>query len=154
MVASIAWHDGMDSRAAVEVRIAPSATLLSAVRVVAADLAARQDFDLDAVADLRVAVDEACATLVPLAAPGTMLSCQFTIHTGHTGSNPDNVADAIEVLAMVTAKHPTQVPQNTLGWRMLSTLTDEVHAVSHGGDGDELPSVGIRLCLRHKRADG
>jgi serine/threonine-protein kinase RsbW len=133
----------LDGRALVEVRITPSAAQISAVRVVAADLAARQDFDLDAVSDLRMAVDEACATLVPLAAPGTVLSCRFAI----SGA-------AIEVLASVATVGRTNVPQNTFGWRVLSTLTDEVHAVSSEPAGAEPPTVGIRLCLRRERMDG
>jgi serine/threonine-protein kinase RsbW len=132
-----------DSRTHVEVRIAASAAQISAVRVVTADLAARQDFDLDAVSDLRMAVDEACATLVPLAAPNTMLCCRFFLG-----------ADSIEVLVTVTVDRPVRVPQNTFGWRVLSTLTDEVHAVSHDGAARERPWVGVRLCLRRERADG
>jgi serine/threonine-protein kinase RsbW len=131
-----------DSRTLVEVRIAASAAQISAVRVVAADLAARQDFDLDAVSDLRMAVDEACATLVPLAAPGTMLSCQFLVGI-----------DVIEVIAQVAVPGPTQVPQNTFGWRVLSTLTDEVQAISTEGNGEQ-PTAGIRLCLRRERNTG
>src|SRR5215207_8131761 len=112
----------MDSRVVIEVRVAASAAQISAVRVVTADLAARQDFDLDAVSDLRMAVDEACATLVPLAAPGTMLTCRFLVDV-----------DSIEVQATVIVAKPTQVPQNTFGWRVLTTLTDDVHAVSDEG---------------------
>jgi serine/threonine-protein kinase RsbW len=133
-----------ESRTLVEVRIAASASHISAVRVVAADLAARQDFDLDAVSDLRMAVDEACATLVPLAAPGTMLSCQFLVGI-----------DLIEVVAKVTVVRPTQVPQNTFGWRVLSTLTDDVQPLStEGAAAGEKPSAGIRLCLRRERTAG
>lgn len=123
-----------DSRPVVEVRIAASAAQISAVRVVAADLAARQDFDLDAVSDLRMAVDEACTTLVPLAAPASMLVCRFLIGTG-----------SIEVLATVPTTDQVSIPQNTFGWRVLATLADEVETIDLPGE------VGIRLC---KRVDG
>src|SRR3712207_2793671 len=46
-----------------ELRVPTSPTQLPAVRAMAGDLAMRMDFDLDAVEDLRLAVDEACATL-------------------------------------------------------------------------------------------
>jgi serine/threonine-protein kinase RsbW len=131
-----------DNRTVVEVRIAASPAQISAVRVVAADLAARQDFDLDAVSDLRMAVDEACATLVPLAAPGTMLSCRFQVN-----------GNSIDVLATVTVTKPTQVPQNTFGWRVLTTLVDDVRPVTRVGNG-ERPTVGIELCLRRERFEG
>ena len=143
MVAPSGQQAEADNRMLIEVRIAASAAQISAVRVVAADLAARQDFDLDAVSDLRMAVDEACATLVPLAAPGTMLSCRFLVD-----------ASSIEVLATVTVPQPATVPQNTFGWRVLATLTDEVRAVAHDGDHGQRPTVGIKLCLRRERTGG
>ena len=52
-----------------EVRTSATAALIPTIRAVASDLAARADFDLDAISDLRMAVDEACATLVNVAAP-------------------------------------------------------------------------------------
>jgi serine/threonine-protein kinase RsbW len=135
----------VDSRAAVEVRITASAAQISAVRVVAADLAARQDYDLDAVSDLRMAVDEVCATLVPLAVPGTMLSCRFMVGP-----------ESIEAVASVPVSEPSAVPQNTFGWRVLSTLTDDVEAftVDQIDAGGGRPQVGIRLALRRDRAHG
>ena len=58
-------------------RRAPS--LIPTIRAVASDLAARADFDLDAISDLRMAVDEACATLVDVAAPTATLLCAFLV---------------------------------------------------------------------------
>lgn len=141
MIAPGGQHAYADSRTLIEMRIAASPAHISAVRVVAADLAARQDFDLDAVSDLRMAVDEACATLVPLAAPGTMLSCRFLVGSSH-----------IEVQARVSIDRPTAVPQNTFGWRVLTTLADDVHPISETEDGGA--TVGIKLCLRRERTDG
>ena len=63
----------------VEVRVHADPALIPSVRAVAADLAARADFDLDAVSDLRMAVDEACSALVPLAREGGQLRCGFVI---------------------------------------------------------------------------
>jgi serine/threonine-protein kinase RsbW len=135
----------VDSRTVVEVRITASPAQISAVRVVAADLAARQDYDLDAVSDLRMAVDEACATLVPLAVPGTMLSCRFTVG-----------ADSIEASASVVVADPVQVPQNTFGWRVLSTLTDDVRPFTVDADPvtGVRQQVGIKLCVRRDRSSG
>ena len=50
-----------------ELRVPTTATQLPAVRAMAGDLAIRMDYDLDAVEDLRLAVDEACATLAQIA---------------------------------------------------------------------------------------
>src|SRR5215212_10124959 len=51
-----------------ELRVPTTATQLPAVRAMAGDLAIRMDYDLDAVEDLRLAVDEACATLTQITA--------------------------------------------------------------------------------------
>ncbi len=53
-------------------------------RSVVGNLAARNDFTLDAIDDLRIAVDEACALLLPQASDG-MLECVFTIEQPTTG---------------------------------------------------------------------
>ena len=46
---------------------------LSVLRTATAGLAARLDFTLDEIEDLRIAVDEACAMLLPAAVPGADL---------------------------------------------------------------------------------
>lgn len=86
------------------------------IRTVGADLAMRADFDLDSIDDIRMAVDEACATLVRLAAPEAALSCTFAI-----------LAERIELDAEVEAADPTAVPvTNSFSWRVLEMLTDEI----------------------------
>jgi serine/threonine-protein kinase RsbW len=119
----------------VEVRTSASAALIPTIRAVASDLAARADFDLDAISDLRMAVDEACATLVDLAAPTSSLLCTFLVRL-----------DRIEVHARVTADRPdAEVSTDTFGWRVLQTLADDVtvdHAAGRDGTG---PTVGIKL---------
>lgn len=124
--------------ALVEVRTSASAALIPTIRAVASDLAARADFDLDAISDLRMAVDEACATLVDVAAPDSTLHCSFSVRGG-----------VIEVEARVdTAGTEAAVSTDTFGWRVLQTLADEVELRKNGGAGDR--TVGIRLT---KRAD-
>jgi len=105
---------------------------------VAPDLAARADFDLDAISDLRMAVDEACATLVDVAAPTSWLRCTFLVRP-----------ERIEVHAQVQTKHAEAVVStDTFGWRVLQTLADEV-TVHHDPDADGTgPTVGIRLDKR------
>lgn len=114
----------------VEVGAAPAE--LAPVRVVAADLATRADFDLDAVADLRIAVEEMCAALTTLAPPGERLNCLLSVR-----------ADRIMVTVQVATPTQVTVPQDSFGWRVLTTLADEV--VTLDGDGSDRPSVGIRL---------
>ena len=54
----------------VEMRLPADWAYLSVLRTATAGLAARLDFTLDEIEDLRIAVDEACAMLLPDAVPG------------------------------------------------------------------------------------
>ena len=99
----------------VEVRTAASPALIPTVRAVASDLAARADFDLDAISDLRMAVDEACATLVGLADTGSSLLCTFDVQ-----------GDRIAVAAEVRPVPGSDLPTDSFGWRVLQTLADKV----------------------------
>src|SRR5947208_11241083 len=61
----------------IEVRTAAIPHVVPTLRTIVADIAMRQDFDLDAVEDLRMAVDEACSLLLPSASDGRM-TCVFS----------------------------------------------------------------------------
>jgi serine/threonine-protein kinase RsbW len=102
----------------VEVRVHADPALIPSVRAVAADLAARADFDLDAVSDLRMAVDEACSALVPLAREGGQLRCGFVMSEGR-----------IDVICRVPVRHEATLRQDTFGWRVLTTLTDDAEVL-------------------------
>ena len=68
---------------------------LSVLRTATAGLAARLDFTLDEIEDLRIAVDEACAMLLSQAIPGTNLECAF-----------DLGAEDMTITVSVTAAEP------------------------------------------------
>ena len=128
----------------IELTLPATPTHLGTARTLAAELATRLDFNLDEVDDLRMAVDEACATLVNLSIPSSMLSCVFTISETH-----------LVVETRVTAAGDKQPAQDTFGWQVLMTLVDEVDAVlersgGHGGSG--LHRVGIRLSKKRTGA--
>lgn len=99
----------------VEIRIPATPAQLSALRAVAADLAMRNDFHLDAIADLRMAVDEAATTLLGRAAPHTMLTCQFTPSV-----------EGIQVSVSVHSPDGGELRKDTFSWRVLRTLADAV----------------------------
>lgn len=101
--------------AAVEIRLTAGSEYLSTVRAVAADLALQQDMTLDEVDDLRLAVDEACSMLVPLAAPGSMLRCRFSLGE-----------QEIRVHCSVTGGTGGRPPMDDFPWQVLVTLTDAV----------------------------
>src|SRR3954451_1321619 len=67
---------------AVEVRIPADVVYVSTLRLTAASLAARCDLTIDDIEDLRLAVDEACALLLPHAAEKSTLDARFELHSG------------------------------------------------------------------------
>lgn len=115
----------------IEVRSYANAANIAPVRVVAAELAARADFDVDAISDLRMAVDEVCAELVQLAADGAMLSCRFRLGDEH-----------MEVTACTTPRAGAKLSPRSFGWHVLTALVDDVTPITTDG------LVGIRLCKR------
>ncbi|HZZ48583.1 MAG TPA: ATP-binding protein [Pseudonocardia sp.] len=120
----------------VEVRISAEPALIPTVRVVASDLAGRADFDLDAISDLRMAVDEACTTLLSFVAKEAMVKCRFQM-----------APDQIEVTVSAPSEPPdAEVNTESFGWRVLETLADEVRA-TRGLDGDP-SALAIRLVKR------
>lgn len=134
----------MTDRCQIEMRVDSDPNRVPAVRVVASDLAARADFDLDAVADLRLAVDEACAALLRAAARGSPIHCAFAL-----------TADRLVVTISVAMPRST-ISTRTFGWRVLTTLADEVEVLDraqaaatngHAGPGERL---GIRLTRQRR----
>lgn len=123
-----------------ELRVPTTATQLPAVRGMAGDLAMRMDYDLDAVEDLRLAVDEACATLALVADGDARLTVVF--ETTRAGLHID---------AWVPTVEGTDVPKDGFGWAVLATLVDavdgrpETQAAVPGGDGSASPVAVISM---------
>lgn len=124
-----------DTDPPVEVRVAAEATQLSVLRAVVGDLAMRADFDVDTIADLRLAVDEACSSLVRRAAPDVWLLCRFRCGT-----------DGLALTAEVTSNDSSALRTDTFSWRVLSALTDTVaSSVQAAEDGAGKHVVRIEL---------
>jgi serine/threonine-protein kinase RsbW len=118
-------------RDVVEVRLPATSAYLSVLRTATAGLAARLNFTLDEIEDLRIAVDEACAMLLPQASAGEDFSCTFTLE-----------GDALDVHVRIPAASGTLPERDTFAWTVLTALAGEVDA------GVEPGGVWIRL---HKR---
>ena len=115
---------------AVELRLPADGAYLSVLRTATAGLAARLDFTLDEIEDLRIAVDEACALLLPDAVPDAHLNCSFTLSPG-----------SLAVTVTVPSRTGRVPRRNTFAWTVLTALAGEVDA-SVGKDG--LVSVTLR----------
>jgi len=93
-------------------------------RAVAVDLAAREDLDVDSIADIRLAVGEACEALVAMAVPNSTLRCWFRAAAG-----------ALRITVQVRSTAWVRPRQDSFRWRAMTTLTDFAR-MSVGPDTD------------------
>jgi serine/threonine-protein kinase RsbW len=134
-----AGEDGGDGVAApvlrdlVEVTLPAASAYLSVLRTATAGLAARLDFTLDEIEDLRIAVDEACAMLLPQAAGAGELTCAFELE-----------ADSLSVTVSLPTTKGALPARDTFAWTVLTALAGEVDA----GVGDDLT---VWISLRKRR---
>jgi serine/threonine-protein kinase RsbW len=106
-----------DVRDVVTVRLPADSAYLSVLRTATAGLAARLDFNLDEIEDLRIAIDEACAMLLAQAVPGTDLTCEFELSD-----------DAMSIAVSVLTVDGQQPSRDTFAWTVLSSLAGDVDA--------------------------
>jgi serine/threonine-protein kinase RsbW len=100
----------------VRVAVPARAEFLHVVRTVVGSVAARHDLTVDAIEDLRIAVDEACAQL--LATRGTTITVEVRPQDG-----------ALETLCATDAEVPAWPPEgveHTLAAQVLRGLADSV----------------------------
>jgi serine/threonine-protein kinase RsbW len=89
------------------------------LRAVAAGVAARLDFTFDRIEDLRIAVDEACGTILGLP-DATTVTLQMT--SDDTGAEIVVSSDA----GVAAGGWPPPDVDQTLSWRVLTGLVQEV----------------------------
>jgi serine/threonine-protein kinase RsbW len=109
------------SRPDVELRIPADGAFLSVLRTATAGLAARLDFTLDDIEDLRIAVDEACAVVLPQALATSDLTCAFYLAPGTL---------TVEVSAHCDTPRPPH--RDGFAWTVLSALTTSLDTVVEG----------------------
>ena len=105
----------------VELRIPADSAFLAVLRTATAGLAARLDFTLDDIEDLRIAVDEACAMVLPQAREGSDLVCSF-----------DLAPTRLTVAVTAECDAPQPPDDGSFAWTVLSALTSEVYAEVEG----------------------
>ncbi len=108
--------DGLDAarpvgRADVELRLPADSAYAAVVRTTTAGLAARLDFTIDDIEDLRIAVGEANAMLLEHAETGSDLVCTFHLAPGR-----------MVVAVTVSTSAPAEPDLDSFAWQVLSTL--------------------------------
>jgi serine/threonine-protein kinase RsbW len=119
------------ARDQVKVTMPAEGAYLSVLRTATAGLAARLDFTLDEIEDLRIAVDEACAMLLSQAIPGTDLACTFDLDS-----------DQMTITVSVVAAEPRMPARDTFAWTVLSALAGTVD--SQLGPDDQVSIVLLK----------
>ena len=119
---------GRETHDQVTVCMPAEGAYLSVLRTATAGLAARLDFTLDEIEDLRIAVDEACAMLLGQAVPGTSLECTFSL-------GREQMTISVSVLSQ-TARPPAS---DSFAWTVLCALAGSVEA--RVGPGNRLTIV-------------
>jgi serine/threonine-protein kinase RsbW len=108
-------------RADVELRLPADSAYVSVLRTTTAGLAARLDFPIDDIEDLRIAVGEASAMVLPEAEEGSDLLCLFFLRSGE-----------LTVKVEVTSTRPVEPDYDSFAWQVLSTLATSAVAESAG----------------------
>ncbi|MFF0343986.1 ATP-binding protein [Kribbella sp. NPDC004875] len=107
--------------AEVRLSIPADSAYIAVPRSVVGNLAARNDFTLDAIDDLRIAVDEACALLLPEASDG-VLDCIFEI-----------APPQLTVRASAVVPSGWTPDTDSFGWTVLTALVESVAAETVDG---------------------
>ena len=109
-------------RADVELRLPADSAFASVLRTTTAGLAARLDFPIDDIEDLRIAVGEASAMVLPEASDESDLTCRFFMAPGEL-----TVSVAVDVDVPVTPD------LDSFAWQVLTTLATDARAQDENG---------------------
>jgi serine/threonine-protein kinase RsbW len=109
--------DPAPPKADVSLRVPADGAYVSVLRTMTAGLAARLDFTVDDIEDLRIAVGEACALVLPEATPGGDLEAEFRQTSG-----------SLTVSVRVATQNRAEPDYESFAWQVLSTLATEATA--------------------------
>ncbi|MCL8024808.1 anti-sigma factor [Nocardioides bruguierae] len=112
---------GPGTPADVEIRVPADGAYVAVLRTLTAGLAARLDFTIEDIEDLRIAVGEACAMVLPEADEATDLVGSFALAPGR-----------LTVQVGVPATHPSPPDYDSFAWQVLTTLADATVATHDG----------------------
>jgi serine/threonine-protein kinase RsbW len=130
------------ARDVVSIRLPAAGAYLAVLRTTTASLAARLDFTLDEIEDLRIAVDEASALLIAGAVEGADLTSVFEM-------SADSIH--ISVSTMTTeggqGSSSSAPTRDSFAWTVLSALAGEVDAWT---DPDGRQTISL---VKHRSRD-
>lgn len=109
-------------RADVELRLPADGIYASVLRTTTAGLAARLDFPIDDIEDLRIAVGEASAMVLPESVDGGDLRCAFYLAPGR-----------LTVDVTVDVDHAVSPDYDSFAWQVLTTLSTNASATNDDG---------------------
>lgn len=95
----------------VELRLPADSAYVSVLRTTTAGLAARLDFTIDDIEDLRIAVGEASAMVLPEAAEGSDVTCSFHLSPAE-----------LTVAVSVRTTGEIEPDYDSFAWQVLTTL--------------------------------
>src|ERR1700722_311055 len=123
---------------AVELRVAAKLENLAVLRTLVGAVGTFEDLDFDAVADLRLAVDEVCTRLIRSATPDATLAVAV-----------DPREDGVIVGASAEYETSDVVAPGSFSWHVLTSLADDVQTFQNGREPNATGSVfGITLTAR------
>jgi serine/threonine-protein kinase RsbW len=114
--------DAFDRPHNVEFRFPADGAYVAILRTVTAGLAARCQLTVDEIEDLRIAVDEACALLLPHAAADAALTTRFVLHTGR-----------VEFVATLPSESNAEPDRTGFAWTVLRALADDAQVSAADG---------------------
>ncbi len=112
----------MTESADVELRLPADGAYASVLRTTTAALAARIDFTIDDIEDLRMAVAEATAMVLEVADDETDLVSSFSLRPGQ-----------MTVAVSVGAQSPGEPDYDSFAWQVLTTLSTTAKVEAAGG---------------------
>jgi serine/threonine-protein kinase RsbW len=107
---------------AIELRVAATLENLAVLRTLVGAVGTFEDLDFDAVADLRLAVDEVCTRLIRSAVPGATLEIVIDPHDAE-----------LRIEASTTCATEDVVTPGSFSWHVLTSLADDVQTFHNRG---------------------
>ena len=126
---------------AIELRVAAKLENLAVLRTLVGAVGTFEDLDFDAVADLRLAVDEVCTRLIRSAVPGATLAIVV-----------DSRDDELVVETSTTCDNHDVLTPGSFSWHVLTSLTDDVQTFQDGSGPEGHGIFGVTLTTRRAGA--